>query len=100
MAPDPNDPHAVTHPQLVAVTAFSLLLLAIGMLAPANLAQEHLDKLAVETAKAVKAPESLKRLQGDAAEAIGGTPAQFAQFIAAEQARWQKVIKRAGVKPD
>ncbi len=36
MAPDPNDPHAVTHPQLVAVTAFSLLLLAIGMLAPAN----------------------------------------------------------------
>ncbi|WP_422846172.1 Bug family tripartite tricarboxylate transporter substrate binding protein [Acidovorax sp. M2(2025)] len=71
-----------------------------GMLAPANLSQDHLDKLAVETAKAVKAPDSLKRLQGDAAEAIGGTPAQFAQFIAAEQARWQKVIKRAQVKPD
>ena len=71
-----------------------------GMLAPASLSQDHLDKLAVETAKAVKAPDSLKRLQGDAAEAIGGTPAQFAQFIAAEQARWQKVIKRAQVKPD
>ncbi|MNV40245.1 Tripartite tricarboxylate transporter family receptor [compost metagenome] len=50
--------------------------------------------------KAVKAPEALKRLNGDAAEAIGGTPAQFAQFIAAEQARWQKVIKRAQIKPD
>ena len=71
-----------------------------GMLAPATLPKEHLDKLAIETAKAVKAPDSLKRLNGDAAEAIGGTPAQFAQFIAAEQTRWQKVLKRAQVKPD
>lgn len=71
-----------------------------GMLAPASMPQDHLDKLAAETMKAVKAPDALKRLQGDAAEAIGGTPAQFAQFIATEQARWQKVLKRAQVKPD
>ncbi|MCS4510630.1 Bug family tripartite tricarboxylate transporter substrate binding protein [Xylophilus ampelinus] len=71
-----------------------------GMLAPANLAPAHLDKLAAETAGAVKAPESLKRLGGDAAEAIGSTPAQFAQFIAAEQARWKTVIARARIKPD
>ena len=71
-----------------------------GMLAPANLRQDHLDKLAAETMKAVQAPESLKRLSGDAAQAIGGTPAQFAQFIAAEQARWKKVLLRAKVKPD
>ena len=71
-----------------------------GMLAPANLAQANLDKLAAETAKAVKAPESLKRLGGDAAEAIGSTPAQFAQFIAAEQTRWKAVIARAQIKPD
>ena len=71
-----------------------------GMLAPANLRQDHLDKLAAETMKAVQAPESLKRLSGDAAQAIGGTPAQFSQFIAAEQARWKKVLLRAKVKPD
>ena len=71
-----------------------------GMLAPANLAPDHLDRLAAETAKAVKAPESLKRLGGDAAEAVGSTPAQFAQFIAAEQARWKTVIARAEIKPD
>lgn len=71
-----------------------------GMLAPSNFTPEHLEKLSVETMKAVKAPESLRRLQGDAAESIGGTPAQFAQFIAMEQARWQKVLKRAQVKPD
>jgi tripartite-type tricarboxylate transporter receptor subunit TctC len=71
-----------------------------GMLAPSNMTRAHVDKLAAECAKAVKAPDALKRLQGDAAEPIGSTPQQFAQFIAAEQGRWQKVLKRAQVKPD
>ncbi|MDR3017033.1 MAG: tripartite tricarboxylate transporter substrate binding protein [Delftia acidovorans] len=71
-----------------------------GMLAPSSMTRSHVDKLAAECAKAVKAPDSLKRLQGDAAEPIGSTPQQFAQFIAAEQTRWQKVLKRAQVKPD
>lgn len=71
-----------------------------GMLAPANLTASHLAKLSSETIKAVKSPAATERLAGDAAEAIGGTPEQFAQFIAAEQARWQKVIARANIKPD
>ena len=71
-----------------------------GMLAPSSMTRAHVDKLAAECAKAVKAPDALKRLQGDAAEPIGSTPQQFAQFIATEQARWQKVLKRAQVKPD
>lgn len=71
-----------------------------GMLAPANLAPANVAKLSAETMKAVKAPAAMERLTGDAAEVIGGTPEQFAQFIASEQARWQKVIARAGIKPD
>ncbi|SFM56681.1 tripartite tricarboxylate transporter substrate binding protein [Variovorax sp. OV329] len=71
-----------------------------GMLAPANLAPASVAKLSAETMKAVKSPDAMTRLNADAAEVIGGTPEQFAQFIAAEQARWQKVIARAGIKPD
>ena len=71
-----------------------------GMLAPASMPRAHVNKLAAECAKAVKAPDSLKRLQGDAAEPIGSTPEQFAKFIAVEQGRWQKVLKRAQVKPN
>lgn len=71
-----------------------------GMLAPSNMPQSNIDKLAAETMKAVKAPDSMRRLTGDAAEAIGGTPEQFAQFIATEQERWKKVIARAQIKPD
>ncbi|MDD0839726.1 tripartite tricarboxylate transporter substrate binding protein [Curvibacter sp. HBC61] len=71
-----------------------------GMLAPASLAAANVTKLSEHTMKAVKSPESLERLNADAAEVLGGTPDQFSQFIAAEQARWQKVIARASIKPD
>jgi tripartite-type tricarboxylate transporter receptor subunit TctC len=70
-----------------------------GMMAPSNLSDAQIAKLSAETMKAVKAPEALKRLTGDAAEAIGGTPEQFTQFIASEQARWKKVIARAAIQP-
>jgi tripartite-type tricarboxylate transporter receptor subunit TctC len=71
-----------------------------GMLAPANMAQANLDKLAAETAKAIKAPASMERLNGDAAQAVGNTPAQFAQFIATEQKRWKTVVERAKIKAE
>lgn len=71
-----------------------------GMLAPASLAPAHLEKLAAATIQAVKAPAALERLNADAAEAIGNTPEQFAQFIATEQQRWKKVLLRAQVRPD
>ena len=51
-----------------------------GMLAPANLTASHLAKLSSETMKAVKSPAAVERLSGDAAEAIGGTPEQFAEI--------------------
>jgi tripartite-type tricarboxylate transporter receptor subunit TctC len=71
-----------------------------GMMAPASLPQSHIDKLAAETQKAMKSPAATERMAGDAAEAIGGTPAQFAQFIAAEQQRWKQVVARAQIKAD
>ena len=71
-----------------------------GMLAPANMAPANLAKLSTETMKGMKTLAVLDRLKGDAAEAIGGTPEEFAKFIAVEQDRWKKVIVRANIKPD
>jgi tripartite-type tricarboxylate transporter receptor subunit TctC len=71
-----------------------------GMLAPANLAQPAVDKLAAACAKAMKEPTALERLNADAAIAVGGTPADFTKFIAQEQQRWKTVIARAKIKPD
>jgi tripartite-type tricarboxylate transporter receptor subunit TctC len=71
-----------------------------GLLAPATLPQAAIDKLAVEAAKAIKMPAAVTRLAEDTAQAVGGTPAEFAAFIAAEQKRWKPVITRAKIKPD
>ena len=71
-----------------------------GMLAPASMAQANIDRLAAETVKAIKSPAAVERLSGDAAEAVGNTPVQFAQFIAAEQKRWKSVVERAKIKAD
>src|SRR6188768_188849 len=71
-----------------------------GLLAPSSLPQPAADKLAAAAAKAVKEPGSVERLSADAAIAVGSTPAEFAAFIATEQARWKPVIARAKIKPD
>jgi tripartite-type tricarboxylate transporter receptor subunit TctC len=71
-----------------------------GLMAPANLAQPALDKLAAAAARAMREPTALERLNSDAAIAVGGTPAEFAAFIAQERERWKPVIARAKVKPD
>jgi len=71
-----------------------------GLCAPANLQPAHVDKLAAESAKAIKSATARERLSHDAAEAIGNTPAQFAAFIAQEQQRWKQVVARAKIKPD
>ena len=71
-----------------------------GLLAPSSMAAPSAERLAAAAAKAVKEPGSVERLSADAAIAVGSTPAEFAAFIATEQARWKPVIARAKIKPD
>ena len=71
-----------------------------GLLAPASLPASAVDKLAAAAARAVREPAAVERLSADAAIPVGGTPAEFAAFIATERERWKPVIARAKVKPD
>jgi len=71
-----------------------------GLLAPARLAPPHAAKLAASAAQAIRDPGLIERFTADAAIPVGGTPAEFEKFIAAEQQRWKVVIARARVKPD
>ena len=71
-----------------------------GLPAPSSLPQAAVDKLAAAVAAAVKQPSATEKLSADAAQAVGGTPAEFAKFIATEQQRWKLVIARAKIKPD
>ena len=71
-----------------------------GMLAPASMPDANVQKLAAEASKAVRSAGAVERLSADAALAVGGSSAEFAKFIAAEQARWKVVVARARIKPD
>ena len=71
-----------------------------GLMAPATLPAAAVDRLAAAAAKAVMDPGTVERFGHDAAIPIGGTPAEFARFIAEEQKRWKVVTTRAKIKPD
>ena len=40
------------------------------------------------------------KLLAQGAEPAGNTPAEFAAFIKAENAKWGKVVRDSGAKPD
>jgi tripartite-type tricarboxylate transporter receptor subunit TctC len=69
-----------------------------GLLAPAKTPQAIVAKLATETQRIMKLPDVRERMTALGAEPVGGTPQEFAVFIHSEIAKWQKVIRAAGVK--
>lgn len=69
-----------------------------GLSAPAKTPPAILERLHKETIRAVNAPDVRERLQGLGADIIGNTPEQYSAFIQNEIAKWDKVIKAAGIK--
>lgn len=69
-----------------------------GIIVPAKTPDAIVKKLADEIAKATKSPEVLERFRNDGTMAVGSTPAEFADFIQKEQARWGEVVRKSGIK--
>ena len=71
-----------------------------GVLVPAGTAQPIVDRLSRESMKILQSDEIKKRFAEVGAEPVGGTPQEFAAFMAAETIKWAKVIKAAGARVD
>jgi tripartite-type tricarboxylate transporter receptor subunit TctC len=69
-----------------------------GVLVPAGTPREIVRKLNTEINKALQSSAVTQRLASDNAVITAGTPDQFAAFIRAEQARWEKVVRRSKLK--
>jgi tripartite-type tricarboxylate transporter receptor subunit TctC len=71
-----------------------------GVLAPAGLPAAIAGKLQNEIHAVLRTPEVAGKLIAQGLEPAANTPDEFARVIAAELAKWNKVIAAAGVKLD
>ena len=71
-----------------------------GLLVPSRWPKAHVAKIEAEAIRATRSAAVTEKLAHDTALAVGNTSAEFAAFIAAEQARWKPVIARAQIKPE
>lgn len=70
-----------------------------GLVGPAGLPREHVQKFNALCNQALSNPTFRHSLLADGAELGGGSPEWFAAWIAAESQRWGKVIREAGIAP-
>jgi tripartite-type tricarboxylate transporter receptor subunit TctC len=70
-----------------------------GIHARAGTPPEIITKLQQECAKAVKSPEVVAQNAAESAIPGGGSSAEYAAFVAREQARWKEVVIKAQIRP-
>ena len=70
------------------------------LIAPANTPKAIIDRLNDAAQKALKNEGVLQRLAASGTQPIGAGPVEAAAHIRAEMARWDRVLKAAGVQPN
>ena len=71
-----------------------------GLFAPAGTPDQILDRLNAEVVKILSTPETQKRFQALSMPTIGNSRAEYAAFLKAEYARWERAVKLSGAKVD
>ncbi len=72
--------------------------LIIGVVAPAATPAAIVEMLSKELARIVAQPETRQRLAAFGFAPVGSTPAEFSEQIKADIAKWEKVVREAGIK--
>ncbi len=68
-----------------------------GILAPAGTPDAIVAKIAAEIRRVVSDPQFAKMMLETGAVMTADTPTEFAAFMAADRAKWEKVIREAGI---
>lgn len=71
-----------------------------GFVAPARTPQPIIDRLNAEVVKVTRLPEVRAQFAAQGADPVGGTPAEFGQYIRTEVAKWAKVAKAANLRAE
>jgi tripartite-type tricarboxylate transporter receptor subunit TctC len=73
---------------------------SLGFFVPAGTPRAVIERLNSELVRAFKTPESESRLATFGMDVIAGTPAQFAQRVAKDQAHYGALVRQIGLKVD
>lgn len=71
-----------------------------GILAPAGTPQPLINKLNAQVASIVQTPEVIAALRKQGAEPEAVSSQTFGTYLKSEIAKWTKVIREAGIRPD
>ena len=71
-----------------------------GMFLPAGTPAEVTAKLQKAVEDTMKEPEVRKRFTDLGAQPVGSTPAQFADYLKKEDAKWAEVVRKGSIKLD
>jgi tripartite-type tricarboxylate transporter receptor subunit TctC len=71
-----------------------------GICAAKNTPPAVIARLQTDIAKVLALPEISRKLVQDGLEPVGSTPEQFRDFLAADKAKWGRIIKQANVKAE
>ena len=71
-----------------------------GVLAPAATPPQIIAKLNAAIVKSLRTREMQERLAAEGTEPVGNTPEQFAQIVRNDIAKWAKVVKSSGARPE
>jgi tripartite-type tricarboxylate transporter receptor subunit TctC len=71
-----------------------------GLLAPVATPAAIVARLSADANRVLAEPEVRARMQALGADPGGNTPEEFARFIREDQAKWSRLMREAGIKPE
>lgn len=71
-----------------------------GLLVRTGTPAEIISRLHAESVKVLKQPDVKERFGATDLEPVGSTPEQFGAYIRSEIAKWGKIVKATGLRPD
>jgi tripartite-type tricarboxylate transporter receptor subunit TctC len=72
----------------------------LGLMAPTGTPKAIIDRMNAEVVKIIARPDVKKAWNEQGAEPMSMTPADFEKYLNADIAKWAKVVKSAGMKPE
>lgn len=71
-----------------------------GIMAPAHTPADIISRLGTAIARALQAPEVLRRFAGEGIDAVGSTPEAFSRLIQQDLVKWAEVVRISGARVD